>query len=73
MTDIRYGTIYNPNGLSLEKLADSKDFSAAEPELFRDWNTIQMIRNAESDVIIELSFTDLKTGRYDRELINKNA
>ena len=62
VTDIRYGTIYDPNGLSLEKLADSKDFSAAEPELFRDWNTIQMIRNAESDVIIELSFTDLKTG-----------
>lgn len=62
VTDIRYGTIYDPNGLSLEKLADSKDFSDISPDLFRDWNTIQMIRNTESDVIIELSFTDLKTG-----------
>ena len=62
VTDIRYGTIYDPNGLSLEELADSKDFSGIAPELFRDWNTIQMIRNSETDVIIELSFTDLKTG-----------
>lgn len=62
VTDIRYGTIYDPKGLSLEELADSKDFSGMAPELFRDWNTIQMIRNSETDVIIELSFTDLKTG-----------
>ncbi len=62
VTDIRYGTIYDPEGLSLENLAESKDFSGMNPELFKDWNTIQMIRNADSDVIIELSYTDLKTG-----------
>lgn len=62
VTDIRYGTVYDPNGLDLETLADSKDFSGMPSELFQDWNTIQMIRNAESDVIVELSFTDLKTG-----------
>ena len=62
LTDIRYGTIYDPEGLSLEELADNKDFSNMRPELFKDWNTIQMIRNADSDVIIELSYTDLKTG-----------
>lgn len=62
ITDIRYGTIYDPDGLPLEKLADSHDFSEMDPSLLQDWNTIQMIRNAESDVIIELSFTDLKTG-----------
>ena len=62
ITDIRYGTIYNPDGLPLQKLAFSPDFSDMEPELFQEWNTIQMIRNADSDVIIELSFTDLKTG-----------
>ncbi len=62
VTDIRYGTIYNPDGLSLEELAESHDFSTIEEKYHKDWNTIQMIRNAESDVIIELSFTDLKTG-----------
>ena len=62
VTDIRYGTIYDPDGLPLEELSDAKDFSVLSPDLFREWNTIQMIRNAESDVIIELSFTDLKTG-----------
>lgn len=62
ITDIRYGTIYNPDGLPLKKLVSSHDFSEMDQSLFRDWNTIQMIRNAESDVIIELSFTDLKTG-----------
>ena len=62
ITDIRYGTIYNPDGLPLKKLVSCHDFSEMDQSLFRDWNTIQMIRNAESDVIIELSFTDLKTG-----------
>lgn len=62
ITDIRYGTIYNPGGLPLEQLASSNDFNYMDPDLRRDWNTIQMIRNAETDVIIELSYTDLKTG-----------
>ncbi len=62
MTDIRYGTICDPNGLPLEQLAGSKDFSGMDKSLFRDWNTIQMIRSSDSNVIIELSFTDLKTG-----------
>lgn len=62
ITDIRYGTIYDPDGLPIENLVSSHDFSDADPSLHRDWNTIQMIRNAESDVIIELSYTDLKTG-----------
>ena len=62
ITDIRYGTIYDPDGLPVEKLASVRDFSEMDQSLFREWNTIQMIRNAESDVIIELSYTDLKTG-----------
>ncbi len=62
VTDIRYGTIYDPEGLPLDLLAKSKDFSSVGEDLHRDWNTIQMIRNAETDMIIELSFTDLKTG-----------
>ena len=62
ITDIRYGTIYNPDGLPVEKLASVRDFSEMDQSLIREWNTIQMIRNAESDVIIELSYTDLKTG-----------
>ena len=62
VTDIRYGTIYNPDGLPLKKLQNARDFSEMDEHFHQDWNTIQMIRNAESDVIIELSFTDLKTG-----------
>ena len=62
VTDIRFGTIYDPEGLDLALLGSEKDFSNLDPSLFRDWNTIQMIRNAESDVIIELSYTDLLTG-----------
>jgi homoserine dehydrogenase len=62
ITDIRYGTIYDQDGLPLKKLVRAHDFSEMDPSFHKDWNTIQMIRNAESDVIIELSFTDLKTG-----------
>ena len=62
ITDIRYGTIYDQDGLPLKKLVSAHDFSEMDPSFHKDWNTIQMIRNAESDVIIELSFTDLKTG-----------
>ena len=47
ITDIRYGTIYYPDGLPVEKLASVRDFSEMDQSLFREWNTIQMIRNAE--------------------------
>lgn len=62
ITDIRFGTIYEPEGLPLEQLADVKDFSGISGAEHPEWNTIETIRNSESDVIVELSYTDLKTG-----------
>ncbi len=62
ITDIRFGTIYDPDGLPLNELVDAHDFSGMDPKYARQWNTIETIRNAESDVIIELSYTDLHTG-----------
>ena len=39
ITDIRYGTIYAPDGLPLKKLVDAHDFSGVDPEFKQDWNT----------------------------------
>ena len=62
ITDIRFGTVYDPDGLPLNELADAHDFSGMDPKYLREWNTIETIREAECDVIIELSYTDLHTG-----------
>jgi homoserine dehydrogenase len=65
VSDLRLGSVYDPGGLSPKALlaAIRKDGSlqrAAAP--MRGWDSIRTIRSSESDVVVELSPTDLQTG-----------
>lgn len=65
VSDIRLGSVYDPGGLSPKELitAVKRDGSLqrmAAPT--RGWDSIRTIRGTESDVVVELSPTDLKTG-----------
>lgn len=62
IVDIHHGVAYNPEGLSLEELVKTQDMDFITNAEHPEWNAIQMIHNAETDVIVELSYTDLKTG-----------
>lgn len=62
VADIARGTVYNPRGLDIPTLlaeaAPGKQFSTS----LRPWDSLTLIREAQADVMCELSFTDLKTG-----------
>lgn len=65
VSDPRLGSVYDPGGLSPRALLATvqKDGSLqrmAAP--MRGWDSIRTIRSTETDVVVELSPTDLKTG-----------
>ena len=65
ISDLYKGSIANPNGLDPKALLDHfkdkgdlKDFPAPD----RGWDAHATIENSGANVLVELSFTDLKTG-----------
>jgi homoserine dehydrogenase len=65
VSDIRLGSVYNPVGFSPRILLEAikKDNSLQRMEApQRGWDAIRTIRGTESDVVVELSPTDLQTG-----------
>jgi homoserine dehydrogenase len=65
VSDIRLGSVYNPAGFTPRTLLDAvnrdKSFQRVETPQ-RGWDSIRTVRNTESDVVVELSPTDLQTG-----------
>jgi homoserine dehydrogenase len=65
ISDIRLGSIYNPAGFSpralLEAVKRDKTLQFMEAPQ-RGWDSIRTIRGTETDVVVELSPTDLQTG-----------
>jgi len=61
VSDLRFGTVCNANGLSIPTL-----LAEAEKGKFiqdtNSWDTETMIRESNATVVCELAFTDLKTG-----------
>ncbi len=65
VSDIRLGSVYDPGGLSPTALlaAIKKDGTLQRMVApMRGWDSIRTIRSTESDVVVELSPTDLETG-----------
>jgi homoserine dehydrogenase len=65
VSDIRLGSVYDPHGLSPSVLLSviRKDGTLQRVEApFRGWDSMRTIRNTETDVVVELSPTDLETG-----------
>ena len=60
------GSAYNPDGLDLEKVmamaADGTSISEY-PDGGCDWDALTMIEKAEADAMLELTYTDIKTGQ----------
>lgn len=62
ISDIAYGTVYNPDGLdiaaALETAKSKKKFSTD----VKDWDSLTLIKESNATVVCEMAFTDLKTG-----------
>ena len=66
IVDMLKGSACDPDGLDLEKVmamvADGKSISEY-PEGGCDWDALTMITKAEADAMIEVTYTDIKTGQ----------
>lgn len=76
ITDAIKGNAYDPSGLDagllLDKIARDGDFHGLPVEK-PSWDSLGMIHESNADVIVEMSYTDLKTGQpasdYVREAL----
>src|SRR3974377_2277162 len=63
--DLLKGSVHDPKGLNpaalLDSIAATENLErVAAPD--RGWNALETIERSQADVVIELSYTDLKTG-----------
>ena len=65
VSDLLKGSLYDPGGLDPRALLEAVRASGrldAVPAPHRGWDALRTITGAEADVVVELSYTDLKTG-----------
>ena len=66
IVDMLKGSAHNPEGLDLEAImdmvADGRSISEY-PDGGCDWDALTMIGKAEADAMLELTYTDIKTGQ----------
>ena len=66
ISDKLKGSIYNANGLDLAKVLaiakDKKSLETYDDAQLKGWDSIQTITDSNANVIIEVSWTDIKTG-----------
>lgn len=63
VNDIKYGTVYNAKGLDVKKLLDDVKTNGKFTRHVVDWDTIQMIKKSNANVICELAYTNLIDGQ----------
>jgi homoserine dehydrogenase len=65
ITDLVYGSAYNPDGLdllSLLKISSEHGNLSQLPSKGNHWDALTMISQCNADVIVELSYTNFETG-----------
>lgn len=68
VADMMKGSIYNPEGLDLSRLLTcvrehgSVEHYPDDAKTIKGWTNTETIKNSNADVIVEVTFTDVKTG-----------
>ncbi len=64
VNDIRFGSLYDPNGLPLHTLLDAGQVGdlASIPAPHYGWSVDAMLAQSNADTLVEASYTDLRTG-----------
>ncbi len=69
VSDLLKGAVYHPDGLDVAKLLETVqatgklDDYPASAGLERGWDSLRTIRHSNADSIVEVSYTDIKTGQ----------
>lgn len=62
ISDIAWGTVYNPSGLDVPALLETVKAKQKFSHDVKDWNALTLIKESDANVVCELAFTDLQTG-----------
>lgn len=69
VSDLLKGSVYHPDGLDIAKLLEvvqrtgKLDDYPDSPGLERGWDSLKTIRQSNADSVVEVSYTDIKTGQ----------
>lgn len=69
ISDVMKGSLYDPKGLDLSlalqavKETGKLDSYPETPSLVRGWDSFRTIRESNADTVVEITFTDVKTGQ----------
>lgn len=66
ISDARFGSLYNADGLDIGELLENVSHKGSLkhlPSVKKGWDALTLIRECNADVIVEMSYTDLKTGQ----------
>ena len=62
VSDLVWGTVYNPSGLDLDGLLKSVGSESKFSTDVRDWDAMTLIKESNATVVCELTFTNLESG-----------
>lgn len=69
ISDFKKGSLYHPDGLDLETVLDAVQKTGSLESypktegLVTGWNSLETIRQSNADTVVEVSYTDVKTGQ----------
>ncbi len=69
VSDLLKGSLYHPDGLDLGRLLETArstgklDAYPDAPGLVRGWDSLKTIRESNADTVVEVAYTDIKTGQ----------
>jgi homoserine dehydrogenase len=63
ISDIAYGTVYNPNGLNIAEMLESAKSKKKFSKDVKAWDTLALIKESNATVVCELAFTNLQDGQ----------
>lgn len=69
VSDVMKGSVYHPEGLDVSKLLESLDETGSvenypdQQGLIKGLDSIETIKGSNADVIVEVTFTDVRTGQ----------
>lgn len=62
ISDIAYGTVYNPDGLDLYEILEDVRIGRSFTRDTRSWQALDLIRDSNATVVCEMTYTNFKIG-----------
>lgn len=62
VADFAYGNVYNPNGLNIPAMLELAKSKQKFTDDLVNWDTLQLIRECNANIVCEVTYTDLNTG-----------